>query len=429
MSGSRRSFLRHLSGIAGSMSLMALVDPVLAAEAKDRIEQIESLSPEEAARDEDFWGWVRQSFTSSPTNVNFNNGGVSPQPKVVQDAQIYYNRLSNEAPAYFMWRVLDKGREALRKRLAKVAGCSPEEVAINRNTTEALDTIIFGLQLKKGDEIVLTRYDYPNMLNAWKQRAKRDGVVLKFVDIDLPSEDKSYMVGQFTKLFTARTKVVHITHMMNWNGQVLPVKEIAAVARPKGIDIMVDGAHSFAHLDFSIDDLGCDYFGTSLHKWLCAPFGTGMLYVRKEKIKSLWPTFPNHEPDSDRIQKFEGLGTRSFAAEFAVAQAIDFHELIGIKRKNARLYFLKNYWVSQVKDLPGVTLKTPNSPEFSGALATFEVEGLSPISLNDKLLREHHIIGSPVRVEAINGVRITPHIYSSIDELDRLVAAIKELVA
>ncbi|HRF18564.1 MAG TPA: aminotransferase class V-fold PLP-dependent enzyme, partial [Chitinophagaceae bacterium] len=201
----------------------------------------------------------------SPALINLNNGGVSPAPKTVQDAMKRYYDLSNEAPSYYMWRILDQGREPLRKNLARLAGCSPEEIAINRNSSEGLETIIFGLQLKAGDEVVAAKQDYPNMINAYKQRELRDGIKMAWINLDLPSEDEDYLVRKYVNAFTPKTKLVHITHIINWNGQILPVKKIAAEAHKRGIEVVVDGAHSFAHFDFKIPDLDCDYFAASLH--------------------------------------------------------------------------------------------------------------------------------------------------------------------
>ena len=381
-------------------------------------------SPVEWAQDEDFWAWVKADFTVSPNLLNLNNGGVSPQPKVVQDAHIRFYQYANEAPSYYMWRILDQGREALRGKLADLAGCSPEEIAINRNATEGLNTIIFGLNVKAGDEVVLTKQDYPNMLNAWKQREKRDGVKLVYLNLELPSEDDDAIVAQYVRAFTPKTKVVHITHVVNWTGQLLPVRKIADEAHKRGIAVIADGAHSFAHFDYKIPDLGCDYFATSLHKWLCAPFGSGMLYIRQNKIRDVWALLSNTEPDGPDIRKFESLGTRSFASEMAIGTAVDFHLSIGAARKFARLHYLKNYWAERVRELPGVRLHTSLKPEFAGALALFSIDGMKPGEVESQLLSQYKIHTSPVVWENISGVRVTPHVYTTPKDLDRLVAAI-----
>lgn len=419
----RRNFLKISSQASLALS------PTLAWDKLTSIKNLIQNYPPKASytRDEDFWKLVRQAYTVSPAIINLNNGGVSPQPRTVQEAQDRYQALANETPSYYMWRILNQNREPIRERLARMAGCDQEEIAIQRNATEALNTAIFGMDLEKGDEVVLSRQDYPNMVHAWKQRAQRDGIVLKWVNLELPLENAEEITQLYSQLFTKKTKVVHLTHMINWTGQILPVREIADRAKAQKIKVVVDAAHSFAHLDFKIPDLQADYLGTSLHKWLCAPFGTGMLYVKKENIQALWPLHPHHEPQSDNIRKFENLGTRSYPAEMAIGQALDFQELIGIQRKQARLQYLKNYWVEKCLDIPGFKINTSLKPEFACALANFSLGKWDVRKLNGSLLNRYKIHGSPVIWENIEGLRITPHVYTTIRELDKLVAAIQEL--
>lgn len=391
------------------------------------LEQAEGESVEEITTDETFWYQIQQAYTVSPNVTNLNNGGVSPSPKVVQEAVERYNRLSNEAPSYYMWRILDQGREPLRAKLAELAGCSPEEIAVNRNSSEALETVIFGLRLKAGDEVVLTKQDYPNMINAWKQRAHRDGIVLKWLSFDFPIEDDDQIVRAFAEAFTDRTKVVQVTHMINWSGQLLPAKKIAQEAHKRGIEVLLDAAHTFAHIDYNIPDLDCDYFGTSLHKWLCAPFGSGLLYVKKDKIRNLYPLFGAGDPESEDIRKFENLGTRSFAIEQAIGQAVNFHHMIGSQRKEKRLHYLKNYWTERVSKLPGVHIHTSLKPEFACAIALVSVDGLSPGAVSEFLFDKYKIHTVPIEWENIKGVRITPNVYTTTRDLDRLVSAFENL--
>ena len=420
----RRSFIKKS---AAALALASFSNRLFAGEFENHLQSIAHLPPGEAAADEDFWSWVSQQYPVSANIINLNNGGLSPHPKPVQDALFRYDEMSNEAPSYYMWRILDKGRETLRANLAALAGCNADEIAINRNATEAVDTAIFGINLKAGDEVIMTKQDYPHMVHAWRQREKRDGIKIVWINFDLPIEDENFMVKQFVNAFTEKTKVVHITHIINWTGQILPVKKITAEAHKRNIEVVVDGAQSFGHFEFRLDDLGCDYFGTSLHKWLSAPFGTGMLFVKKEKIKSLWPLFPNDKPDSDDIRKFEVIGTRSFAAEQAIGQAINFHLAIGVKRKEARLRYLKDYWVKQVINQPGVKIHTSLKPEFSCAIANISIFGIKTADLEAKLLNDYRIHTSPIIWENIDGVRITPHVYTRIEDLDTLVKAIKTI--
>lgn len=424
MSFNRRNFIRKLTGLAGMAAFTPFLDTAQGKNLLSALESAKETAADQLATDETFWYQVKQAYTVSASIINLNNGGVCPQPRVVQEAVERYNRLSNEAPSYYMWRVLDQGREPLRRNLAELAGCSAEEIAINRNASEALETVIFGLRLKAGDEVVLTKQDYPNMINAWKQRAHRDGIVLKWISFDFPIEDKNQIVKTFAEAFTSKTKVVHITHMINWIGQVLPAKEIAKEAHQRGIEVLVDGAHTFAHLDYKIPDLDCDYFGTSLHKWLCAPFGSGLLYVKKDKIKDLYPLLAAPELETDDIRKFEHLGTRSFAIEQAIGQAIDFHQMIGSERKEKRLHYLKNYWINKVKDLPGFQVFTSLKPEFGCAIALVGVQGKKPLELAQYLFKKHKIHTVSIEWENISGVRITPNVYTTTRDLDKLVAAL-----
>jgi len=263
----RRKFIQQLTATAGAFSASSLFNQLFAGDFEKAAESVKDLSAQELAGDEDYWTVIQQAYTVNPNIINLNNGGVSPSPRVVQEAVERYNKLSNEGPSYFMWRILDQGREPLRNKLAELAGCDAEEIAINRNATEALNTIIYGLDLKTGDEIIGTKYDYPNMINAWKQRAMRDGIVYNQLDFNFPIEDDDTIVNAYQKAITPKTKIIHVTHIINWVGQIMPVKKIAQMAHAHGIEVICDSAHAFGLLDYKIPDLECDYFGTSLHKF------------------------------------------------------------------------------------------------------------------------------------------------------------------
>jgi selenocysteine lyase/cysteine desulfurase len=422
----RRKFLQRLSLLSASTLIGSLAPRTWAADLDTALTNAQSLSADQLASEEDFWYFIQQSFTVSSGLINLNNGGVSPAPRSVQEAMKRYYDYSNEAPTYYMWRILDQGREPLRKRLAELAGCSKEEIAINRNSSEGLETVIFGLTLEKGDEIVAARQDYPNMVNAYKQREERDGIKMVWISLELPSEDEDYIVRQYVNAFTSRTKVVHITHVINWNGQIIPVKKIADEAHRRGIKVIVDGAHSFAHFDFKIPELGADYFATSLHKWLYAPIGSGMLYVKKEHIAPLYPLFAAGHPKEDNIRKFEALGTRPFFIEQAIGKAIDFHELLGIERKMKRLHYLKNYWMKKVKEIPGVKLNTSLDPRWGCAIGNVIVEGRTPAALDSYLLDKYKVHTVGIEWENIKGIRVTPNVYTTTKDLDVLVEGITQ---
>jgi len=420
----RRRFLDTIGAFSATALFSSFSRPAWSRNLEKALHHAGDRMPGELASDEDFWYFVQQSFTTSPELINLNNGGVSPSPRIVQEAMKRYHDMSNEAPSYYMWRILDQGREPLRKELARIAGASPEEIAIHRNASEALETVIFGLELKAGDEVVLSKQDYPNMINAWKQREMREGIKLVWVNLDLPSEDNDYLAGQYIKAFTSKTKVVHVTHVINWNGQILPVRKIADAAHKHGIEVLVDGAHSFAQFEFTIPSLGCDYFGTSLHKWLAACIGSGMLYVKKEKIPAIYPLLASGDPKSDNIRKFESLGTRPFFIEQATGKAIDFYDMIGPARKEQRLLYLKNYWMNAVKDIPNVKLHTSMKPGFGCAIGMVSIDGKKASELDNFLFSEYkiHVVG--IDWENLHGVRITPNVYTTTKDLDLLIRGI-----
>ena len=415
--------------MAGAFSAASLFNQVHASEWEQASRKISHLSPEEAAMDEDFWMTIQQAYTVNSNLIILNNGGVSPSPRVVQEAVERYNRLTNEGPSYYMWRILDQGREPLRQKLAVLAGCSEEEIAINRNATEALNTVIFGMDLQPGDEVIGTLQDYPNMIQAWRQRAMRDKIKYTQISFQFPIENDKEIVAAFEKAITSKTKVIHVTHVINWVGQVLPVTKIARMAHQRGIEVIVDGAHSFGLIDFKIPDLECDYFGTSLHKFLSAPIGSGMLWIKKEKIEKIWPLTCNDKPRSSDIRKFETLGTRSFPIEQGIGEAVNFHTAIGSKRKEERIRYLKNYWALRAREIPGVTIHTSFKSEYACAIAGVSVAGMTPGELDSALMNQYKIHTVGIVWENISCVRVTPHVYTRLQDLDKLVGALETLAA
>jgi selenocysteine lyase/cysteine desulfurase len=425
----RRKFIQKMGLMAGAFSAASLFEQAHAAEWEQASRRISHLSAGEAAMDEDFWMTIQQAYTVNSNLIILNNGGVSPSPRVVQDAVERYNRFANEGPSYYMWRILDQGREPLRQKLALLAGCSEDEIAINRNATEALNTVIFGMDLQPGDEVIGTLQDYPNMIQAWKQRALRDKIKYTQISFDFPIENDKEIVAAFEKAITAKTKVIHVTHVINWVGQVLPVAKIARMAHQRGLEVIVDGAHSFGLIDFKIPDLECDYFGTSLHKFLSAPIGSGMLWIKKEKIEKIWPLTCNDKPRSGDIRKFETLGTRSFPIEQGIGEAVNFHNAIGSKRKEERIRYLKNYWALRAKEIPGVTIHTSFKPEYACAIAGVSVNGMTPGELDSALMSQYKIHTVGIVWENISCVRVTPHVYTRLQDLDKLVGALEMLAA
>jgi len=423
----RRNFIQHLGLMAGAFSANSLFNQAHAAEFQHLNLQKKLVSAKDLAIDEDYWSVIQQGYTVNPAFVNLNNGGVSPSPRIVQEAVDTFNKMTNEGPSYFMWRILDQGREPLRYKLAELAGCDPEEIAINRNSTEALNTVIFGLNLKAGDEVIGTKQDYPNMINAWKQRVAREGLVYTQLNLQYPIENDEEIVNAFEKAITPKTKIFHITHVVNWVGQIMPVKKLCDLAKKHNIQTIVDGAHSFGLMDFKIPDFGCDYFGTSLHKFLSAPIGSGMLWIKKENIEKIWPLVCNDNPKGTDIRKFETLGTRSFPIEQGIGEAINFHTAIGSKRKEERIRYLKNYWATRVQNIPKVKIKTSLKDAYSCAICGVSIDGMTPGELDNALFNDYKIHTVGIVWENISCVRITPHVYTRLQDLDKLVYAIEKI--
>jgi len=429
MQNDRRIFVKQLTALVGAYSASSLFNLAHAADFETAAKRVAHLTDAQIATDEDYWATIQQAYTVNSNIIILNNGGVSPAPLVVQQALARYNDLANQGPSYYMNRVLDQGREPLRDKLALLAGALPDEIAINRNTTEALNTVIYGLDLKAGDEVIGTKQDYPNMIQAYRQRAMREGIVYKQISFDFPIENDEQIVKGFADAITPKTKLIHVTHIINWVGQILPVQKICRMAHSRGIEVIVDGAHSFGLLDFKIPDLECDYFGTSLHKFLSAPVGTGMLWIKKEKIEKIWPLLCNDKPHSADIRKFETLGTRSFPIEQAIGEAVNFHNAIGSRRKQERIHYLKNYWASRAAKIPKVKIHTSLNPQYSCAICGVTVDGMTPAELDSALFTRYKIHTVGIVWENISCVRVTPHVYTKIADMDKLVAALTEIAA
>ncbi len=421
----RRGFLRT-AGLAGTYTLASLkadaVERLTAA-----VAAVGDRTPEEVARDEAFWREVQQAFTLDRTIVNLNNGGVCPSPRVVHEAYKRYLDISNQAPVYHMWQILEPNIEAVRRQLAADVGCDPEELAITRNASEALQIAQLGLDLAPGDEVLTTNQDYGRMLNTWEQRVRRDKIVLKKISFPVPPPGMSDLVRRFEQAITPKTKIIHFCHITNLTGQIFPVKEICAMARARGIRTIVDGAHAYAHFPFTLSELGCDYYGCSLHKWLLAPVGTGFLYVRREHIAKLWPLQPAPEKLTNDIRKFEEIGTHPAAAHNAIAEALSFHRGLGVERKFARLCYLRDRWATRLKALPRVQLHTSLEPGMSGAIGTVGIEGIPAPKIVEHLWAKWRIIVTAIVHDEYQGVRVTPNIYTTLDEVDMFAAAMERL--
>jgi selenocysteine lyase/cysteine desulfurase len=369
--------------------------------------------------DEDYWGEIQRAFDCDRTMTNLNNGGCSPAPTHVLEQMIRDLRFSNELPVIHMWQTLEPRIESVRRELARSFGCDPEEMAITRNASEANETMILGLDLKRGDEVVLSNQNYGRMITTWDQRVRREGIVLKQVSFKLPPPSSQYILDQFKAAVTPRTRAIEMTHITNLSGQILPVREMVQWARPRGIAVFVDGAHAYAHFPFTRDELDCDFYGTSLHKWLLAPIGTGFLYVRKSRQKELWPLMAAPGSMDENIRKYEEIGTHPAANHNAIGVALAFHNAIGAERKVARLRYLRDRWAKRLqRESDRVRILTPLDSPSAAGIGLLHIDGLPPEKLVPWLYDKYKIVSTAIVHPEFNGVRVTPNVYTTVDEVD-----------
>jgi isopenicillin-N epimerase len=374
--------------------------------------------------DEAYWGTIRRAFDLDPSVIYLNSAGLSPTPTTVFDAMLRDTRYTNTAPVQHLWRELEPRVEGVRRELAIEFGCDPEEIAITRNASEAMEILIAGIPLRTGDEVIVTTQNYDRMLTAWDQRARRDGIVVRTISLTVPTSDDA-VLSLIRAAIAPRTRVIEIPHLTNWTGQPLPVTKIIEICRPLGIEVLVDGAQTFAHTPVSRDQLDCDYYGTSLHKWLLAPLGTGFLYVRRAKIATIWPLMAAAAERQSDIRKFEEIGTHPAAPHNAITLALTFHRAIGSPRKLARLRMLRDRWVKALTEDPRVHVRTPIDDPRSGAIALMEIEGLDTAKLAQWLWSRHHIVTSAISFGGVNGIRVTPNVFTTPAEIDAFTDAVR----
>lgn len=425
---SRRQFLNRFIVSTGGALVMMKADAL--ARATQAVGNLNpSFNANTVASDEDFWAHIQSAFDVDRTLINLNNGGVSPSPTVVMNAMKRYLDYSNQAPSYYMWQHLEPKIETVREKLANVFGCNKEEIAITRNDSESLQNVQQGFDFKAGDEILTTTQDYPRMLTTFNQMERRLGVKINKVKYPTPLMNKNDYVEALEKGITPNTKIILISHVCFLTGQILPVRDVCRMAHEKGIEVIVDGAHSFNHFPYKLSDLECDYFGTSLHKWTYAPIGTGMLYVKKNLIKKIWPLMAAPKEMDNNIRKFEEIGTHPAANHNAIAEALAFNEQIGIERKAERLRYLHKRWINRLKEFDNVKfmLDIDNDSNWAG-IVNFAIDGVDVGKLTSYLLTNHRIFTVGIVFEEFQGVRVTPNVYTLVSEMD-LFADVLEKVA
>ncbi|MFI5309944.1 MAG: aminotransferase class V-fold PLP-dependent enzyme [Gemmatimonadales bacterium] len=422
MTTSRRAFVRGLA-------LTGVALPMFREDAFAQLFKANAIAgnrpAREVAEDELYWAEIQRAFDADRTRINLNNGGISPTPSHVLEGMVRDLRFTNELPVDHMWSILQPRMESTRRELAKEFGCDTEEMAIVRNASEANEIMIYGIDLKRGDEVIVTNQNYGRMITTWQQRERREGIVLKQISFKVPPPSDEYIVEQFRAAITPRTRVIEVTHITNLTGQVMPVRAIVRLARQHGIEVFVDGAHAFGHWPIKRDELECDYYGTSLHKWLHAPIGAGFLYVRREKIPGLWAMMGSGDSQKADIRKYEEIGTHPQANFNAVSAALAFSQGMGFDRKIARLRYLRDRWAKRLlAESPRVRVLTQLGPERSGAICLFGVEGLDPVKLGGWLFEKYRIVNTPIVHPEFSGIRITPSIYTSVGEIDTFTDAV-----
>jgi isopenicillin-N epimerase len=424
---SRRHFVSSLSraGLGASMTsaISHIPGPAFARHAMRVLSaaasEVGERSDDAVASDEAYWGTIRSAFDVDHALIYLNSAGCCPAPRQVLDHMISDLRYGNKAPVQYMWHDLEPRVETVRRELAVEFGCDSEEIAITRNASEANQIAILGLDLRAGDEVIVTTHNYDRMLATWDQRAARDGITIRRVALELPPRSDADIVERIAAVITARTRVVEVPQLTNWTGQPLPITAIAELAQSHELDVIIDGAQGFAHVPTRRDALGCGYYGASLHKWLLAPVGTGFLYVRRDQIERTWPLTPAPASMRGNIRKFEEIGTHPAANHNAIVAALAFHRGIGGSRKLARLRYLRDRWARALLTLSDrVRIPTPLDDPRSGALALVDVDGLDPVQLHDWLWNRHHIVTSPTRFAGMSGLRVSPNVFTSIREID-----------
>jgi selenocysteine lyase/cysteine desulfurase len=420
---SRRQFLNHATASTASVAALNAVglERLLAASS-----DVADRSATDVAMDETYWRVVQDAFTLDRTMVNLNNGGCSPAPRVVHEAFKRYLDHSNQAPSFYMWREVEPGVENARRGLAADTGVDPETIAITRNASESLQIAQLGLDLKPGDEVLTTNQDYGRMLQTYDQRAVRDGITVTKISFPVPATSAD-LVKRFEAAITPRTKVLHFSHITNLTGQIFPAKELCALARSRGITTIVDGAHAYGHFVFKLSDFDADFYGTSLHKWLLTPIGAGFLYVRKDRIEKHWAMQPPPASMAANIRKFEEIGTHPAANHNAISEALVFQQGIGMERKAARLRYLKNRWAERLMKNPRIVVHTSLDPALSCAIGTVQIKGIPTGDVGSKLWNDHRIFATPIVHPEFEGLRVTPNLYTTIDEIDRFADVMEKL--
>ena len=381
------------------------------------------------ASSEDFWLKVRQDYKLKPDYINLESGYYNIIPTPTLKALHKNIDMVNYEGSYYMRTVQFDNKRRMSEKLANIIGAKAQNIIITRNTTESLNMVIKGMDWKAGDEAVYAIQDYGAMKLMFEQVAKRFGIINKEVSVPNHPKSDQDIVEVYEKAITTKTKLLMVCHMINITGQILPIKKICQMAHSKGVKVMVDGAHCVGHFEFDIKDLECDYYGSSLHKWLAVPLGTGLLYVADKHIDTLWPIFAEDKKEPGDISRLNHTGTIPVYHDITIENAIDYYSLLGGARKEARLRYLQEYWTKKVRDINGININTPKESHRACGIANVGIEGMDPADLAKKLLDDYKVFTVAINDANVHGCRITPNVFTTTEELDILVKALKEMAA
>jgi len=415
----KRSFLKQMGGLgmaAWAWPANGFTNTPLDHTLPSRIEDEETL-----------WETVRSHYDLKPDYINLESGYYNIIPQPTLQKFVGHIKQVNIEGSYYMRNQLNNDKLILRKRMAAWMDCDHEELVITRNTTESLDLIIAGYPWQKGDEAIYADQDYGAMKVMFEQVATRHGIVNKVVSVPNHPKSDDEIVALYESQITSKTKLIMVCHMINITGQILPIKKICAMAHKHGVEVMVDGAHCVGHFEYSLNDLDCDYYGSSLHKWLATPLGAGLLYINKKRTAKIWPLLADYIKDTSDIKRLNHIGTHPVHTNLAIHDAMDYLEWMGPLRKEKRLRFLQNYWTSALRTTPNVLINTPSDPARSCGIANVGIQGLKPALLAQKLLEDHQVFTVAIDYANVQGCRISPNVFTTTEDLDHFIKAIKTL--
>ncbi len=403
--------------------------PFYAAATPQLFTSSEELPDQSTLKGDDFWSKIRSDYQLKEDYINLESGYYNIIPQPTLNKLFQHIEKVNQEGAYYMRTVQWENKKRVTQRLSEVVGCSSKNLIITRNTTESLDLVIKGIHWKAGDEAVFAHQDYGAMKDMFAQVSQRYGIVNKIVSVpNHPTSDEE-LVDLYAKAITSKTKLLMICHMINITGQILPVRKICEMAHSKGVQVMVDGAHCIGHIQVDVDALGCDYYGSSLHKWIAAPLGTGMLYVKTAHIDSLWPIFAEAKREPGDISRLNHTGTHPVYHDLCIEQALAYYQALGPERKEKRLRFLQEYWTTKVRKHPNIKVNTPKESHRACAIANVGIQGMKPSEMAKRLLDEYKIFTVAIDNANVQGCRITPNVFTTTEELDTFVLALKSLAS